>query len=226
MCGRFVTPDEMALEREFRRVALPFTYRQTFNCAPTTQVPALRRGANAIEWSLLRWGLIPFFAHGEVPKYSTINARIETIETAASWRHPWKRAQRCLLPALGFYEWHLDERGHKQPFYIHLADQEVLGFAGLWDRSVPARGDAVESCTIITLPANALMAQIHNSRQRMPAILRREDQEAWLMGTLDDARAALAPYPAEQMVAYPVSTRVNSPRNDGPDLIAPLVRTS
>lgn len=226
MCGRFVTPDEMALEREFRRVPLPFTYRQSFNCAPTTQVPALRRGADAVEWSLLRWGLIPFFAHGEVPKYSTINARIETMESAASWRQPWKGARRCLLPALGFYEWHLDGSGHKQPYYIHLADQEVFAFAGLWDRSVPARGDAVESCAIITLPANALMAQIHNSRQRMPAILRREDQEAWLMGTLDDARAALAPYPAELMVAYPVSTRVNSPRNDGPDLIAPPVRTS
>jgi putative SOS response-associated peptidase YedK len=226
MCGRFVTPDEMALEREFRRVPLPFRYRQTFNCAPTAQVPALRRGASGIEWALLRWGLVPFFARGETPKYSTINARVETIETAASWRQPWKRAQRCLLPALGFYEWHLEESGRKQPYYIHLVDQEVLCFAGLWDRSVPARGDAVESCAVITLPANTLLAQIHNSKQRMPAILRREDQEAWLLGTLDEARAAIAPYPAELMVAWPVSARVNSPRNDGPDLIAPLIRTS
>ncbi|MGD9598319.1 MAG: SOS response-associated peptidase [Steroidobacteraceae bacterium] len=226
MCGRYVTPDESALEREFRHVPPPFAYRPSYNVAPTTAVPALRRGQDGADWALLRWGLVPFFMRGELPKYPTINARIETLETAASWRGPWKRAQRCILPAAGFYEWRVDELGRKQPFYIHLAGREAFGFAGLWDRSVSPDGAAIESATIITMPANALLAEIHNSKQRMPAILAQQQEDAWLTGTADEARDSLRPYPADLMVAYRVGTRVNSPRNDGPDLIAPLAAGS
>ncbi|MBV6424064.1 MAG: putative SOS response-associated peptidase YedK [Steroidobacteraceae bacterium] len=226
MCGRYVTPDESALEREFRRVPPPFRYRASYNVAPTANVPALRRGSDGAEWVLLRWGLVPFFTHGELPKYPTINARIETLETAASWRGPWKRGQRCILPAAGFYEWRVDEPGRKQPFYIHLADRAAFGFAGLWDRSVSPDGATIESATIITMPANALLADIHNTKQRMPAILAREREDAWLAGTADDARESLVPYPADLMVAHRVGLRVNSPRNDGPDLIAPLAAAS
>src|ERR1700680_4579143 len=89
---------------------------------------------------MARWGLVPFFTRGEVPKYSTINARIETFETAASYRGPWRRGQRCVQLASGFYEWHVDEYGRKAPYLITVADQELFGFAGLWDRSV--KGDA------------------------------------------------------------------------------------
>jgi putative SOS response-associated peptidase YedK len=113
---------------------------------------------------MMRWGLIPFFAKGEPPpKYSTINARIETFETAASYRGPWKRGQRCLQLPGGFYEWHLDENDRKAPYLIKLNDQEVFAFAGLWDRSIKADGTAVESCVHITMPANDLMKKIHNT---------------------------------------------------------------
>jgi len=170
---------------------------------------------------------VPFFARGEPPNYSTINARIETFETAASYRGPWRRGQRCLQLASGFYEWHVNQHGRKAPYLITLADQDLFAFAGLWDRSVKDDGTVIESCVHITMPANALMADIHNAGNnphRMPAILRREDRDAWLNGTVEQARDVLRPYPAELMLAYEVSTRVNSVKNNDPGLLEPVDR--
>ena len=110
-----------------------------------------------------------------------------------------------------------------------MADQELFGFAGLWDRSVKEDGTAIESCVHITMPANELMADIHNAGNnphRMPAILRAEDREAWLTGTPAEARAVLTQYPSNLMDAYEVSTRVNSVQNNSPDLIEPMERVA
>ena len=223
MCGRYVTPGQLDLEREFSVVHPLWQVRASWNVAPTQQVPAVRMGRDAaVEGVNLRWGLVPFFAKGVPPKYSTINARVETIESAASYRGPWKRGQRCLLPATGFYEWHVNDDGSKQAYYIHLADQDIFGLAALWERSEAADGKVIESCTIVTMPANALMAQVHNGRARMPAILAAEDRAAWLAGTPTEAQAALRPYPDGMMVAYRVGARVNSPRNNDPSLLEPL----
>jgi putative SOS response-associated peptidase YedK len=124
------------------------------------------------------------------------------------------------LPASGFFEWHVLPDGKtKQPYYITCADQPVFGFAGLWDRSVTAEGSAIESCTIITMPPNALLAEIHNAKQRMPAILQSQDIEAWLAGSPDEAWATLKPYPDDLMHAQKVSTRVNSPKNNDAALL-------
>ena len=117
---------------------------------------------------------------------------------------------------------HVNDDGTKQPFAIELSDQPVFGFAGLWDRSVTPEGAAIDSCTIITLPASPLMAQIHNAKQRMPATLRPEDIETWLTGTADEAKSTLRQYPDELLHAWKVGARVNSPRNNGPELLEPL----
>ncbi|MCC6172785.1 MAG: SOS response-associated peptidase [Gammaproteobacteria bacterium] len=223
MCGRYVTLRQLEHERVFAVIRPLWQVTASWNVAPTRQVPVVRLGRDGVrEGVTMRWGLVPFFAHGVPPKYSTTNARVETLESAASYRGPWKRSQRCLLPAAGFYEWQVGDDGRKQAWYIHLVDQEAFGFAGLWDRSEAADGTVTESCTIITLPANDLMAQVHNTRARMPAILAREDHDAWLGGPPAAARAALQPYPDGMMVAYRVGARVNSPRNDDPSLIEPL----
>ena len=132
----------------------------------------------------------------------------------------WERGRRCILPAAGFYEWQRRGAG-KQPFFIKLQDREIFGFAGLWELSKGPDG-WLESCTIITLPANRLLSEIHNGGLRMPAILREEDHEAWLAGTLDDARRALQPYPDERMFAWPVSPRVNTAKNDDEALTHPV----
>jgi putative SOS response-associated peptidase YedK len=223
MCGRYVTKEQRAIERELAYIDVvrwPDLTRR-YNVCPSQSVPVVRWMDGQYEGTMMRWGLIPYFARGIAPKYSTINARIESIETAPSYSGPWRRNQRCVLPAGGFYEWHLNESGVRQPFYIHLADQEIFGFAGLWDRSVGPNG-TVESCTLITMAANPLLQQIHNVDQRMPAILRQSDHQAWLSGDAQQARAALIQYPTDCMVAWPVSTRVNSPRNEGETLIEPL----
>ncbi len=225
MCGRYILRMQDKYLREWNLHGPPAWVTASYNIAPTQQVPIMRMENGAPAAAMVRWGLIPSCAHGRPGKFSTINARVETFETAASFRGAWKRGQRCIQPASGFYEWHLDAQGRKTPYLITVADQELFAFAGLWDWSVRDDGAVIESCVHLTMPANALMADIHNGGhhpQRMPAILRREDHEAWLKGTSAEARAVLAPYPADLMVAHPVSTRVNSVRNNGPELIEPI----
>jgi putative SOS response-associated peptidase YedK len=116
------------------------------------------------------------------------------------------------MPALGFYAWRVSG-GTRTPYYIHPEDQDVFGFAGFWER---------ESCTIITLPASAMMAQIDNIEARMPAILSREMREVWLYGSTANAAAALAAYTDERLIAYQVGSRVDSLDSDDEALIEPV----
>src|SRR5262249_48107718 len=151
----------------------------------------------------------------------------EKLGSNPCWRGPWQREQRCLLPAVGFYEWHLHPDGRKQPFLIQAADQELFCFAGLWDSSRRGDGTRILSCTLITMQGNELLRELHTPGAppfRTPAILAREAIYRWLPGSPDDARQALRPYPAELMAAYPVSTRVNDPKNDDAALITPAAQ--
>jgi putative SOS response-associated peptidase YedK len=228
MCGRYILRYLAQAERDFELNSFK-GWQESFNIAPTQQVAVVRMEGGVRAGITLRWGLIPFFARGEPPKYSTINATIEKLESAATWRGPWKRAQRCILPAAGFYEWHMSAAGTKHPYFVHLADQEVFGFAGLWDRSVAADGTAVESCALITMPANDLMKHVHNTGKnpgRMPAILGKKDYEAWLTGSITDAQGVLRQYPQDVMVAYRVSTRVNTPKNNDDSLVEAVAEES
>jgi putative SOS response-associated peptidase YedK len=221
MCGRYVTPEEAAMERFFIHLKInPFKVmpRQSFNVAPTQQVPAVRVHNAVREAVTLRWGLIPAFAKGDPGPYSTINARVETVTTTPAYRTAWKRGQRCLVLAKGFYEWQ-DKPSGRQPFFICCADQEVFGMAGLWDSSTTPEGEVIESCSIITMPASPKMAEIHNQKQREPAIVRSELLETWLTGTAEEAMALLVQYPDELLQAWPVSTKVNNTRNNTPDLL-------
>jgi putative SOS response-associated peptidase YedK len=136
MCGRYVSPDDAAIEREFTLVRHEWQFPASYNVAPTQDVPVVRVGESGERTgALLYWGLIPFWAKGVQPKYSTINATVEKLTEAATWRGPWRR---CILPAFGFYEWQVLADGKsKQPFYITLNDQDIFGFAGLWIRPRP-----------------------------------------------------------------------------------------
>jgi putative SOS response-associated peptidase YedK len=225
MCGRYVSPDDAAMEREFNLVRTEWRFPASYNVAPTQDVPIVRLNKDGERTGIgVHWGLIPFWAKGVQPKYSTINATVEKLTDGATWRGPWKRGQRCIMPATGFYEWQLLADGKsKQPYYITVNDQELFGFAGLWDSSRRDDGVIVESCTIVTLPANALMTEIHNVKHRMPAILAKEDREAWLKATPEVALTLLRQYPDTHMVATPVSTRVNTPKNNDAELIVGIV---
>ena len=209
MCGRYITPGEADIEREFQVVGanLPSPFRARHNVAPTQDVAVVRSVQGQRNLTRMRWGLIPFFAQGEPGKYATFNARVETVQTSPAYRGPWRRGQRCLVPTEGFYEWQVVPGG-KQPWYIGCADQKLCAFAGLWDSSTPPGGEPVLSVTVITLPASPLMAEIHNTKHREPAILRPEDQETWLTGTPDQAFACLQPYADSLRSAWPVERDV------------------
>jgi len=149
-----------------------------------------------------------------------INARSETAATKPTFRRPL-RDRRCLILADGFYEWKR-EGSRKQPYYIRLQNGEPFAFAGLWDRWQPAKGDPLETCTILTTTPNEVAQGIHD---RMPIILPASAYGLWLDPMVRDVetlQALLAPYPATEMIAFPVSTRVNSPANDTPECIAPM----
>ncbi|HEY1725785.1 MAG TPA: SOS response-associated peptidase [Steroidobacteraceae bacterium] len=222
MCGRYITKDQRALERE-----LPFLdvkdwppFEASYNIAPTQRAPAVIATPTGNVCRLMRFGLIPFFARGVAGAYSTINARAETFESSPAYRGAWKRDQRCLVLAAGFYEWHLLPNGKaKQPYFIHPADQDSFAFAGLWDTSRAADGTVIESFSILTMPASPLLAEIHNVAQRQPAILTAQDCLVWLGGSPALARELLKPYPDDLLSAWPVSTRVNSAKVNDPKLV-------
>lgn len=223
MCGRYVLAQHAKAEQALGVERVHWRGEQSFNVAPTREVPVVRMAADGgREGVMMLWGLIPPFLKGEKPKFPTMNARIETMEAAPAFRDAWKKGQRCIVPARGFYEWQLIPDSPRQPWFIGLADNEVMPFAALWDRSVKADRTVVESFTIITLPANDFMAKIDLEKQRMPAILRAEDVETWLTGTPEQAKALLVQYPGEQLHAHKVSTRVNSPKVDDESLMDAL----
>jgi putative SOS response-associated peptidase YedK len=235
MCGRYVSPELAVLQQEYRAElnsqlgltnAQERAYEQCYNVAPTQLVPvvrAIRKHAGSREAVLMRWGLIPFWAKGVPPKYSTINCTVENMETAATWRDCWKRNQRCIIPCAGFYEWKVLEDGKtKQPYFVKPSASETFAMAALWDESVAANGEKIISCAVLTMPANEIMRDIHNGKQRMSAILEHTDIDTWLSGTPEQARAVLRPYPSDEMIAWPVSTRVNTPKNNSADLLEPI----
>lgn len=222
MCGRYVSKTEAALERAWHLSGPPPLFA-SYNVAPGIQVPVVRLEDGRRKAHLMRWGLIPFWAKGKPPKYSTINARAEGVKTAASYRGPWKRGQRCLFAVNGFYEWQsVPGQRVKQPWYVTLRDQEIFALGGLWDASIDEDGVLTESATIVTVPANDLMSRVHNEKKRMPLILDPVAFDAWLSTDADRAQSEMRPYPGTNMEAWPVSTFVNKPSNNLEGCIAPV----
>jgi putative SOS response-associated peptidase YedK len=162
----------------------------------------------------MRWGLSPYWAKNPRIGFSTINAKAETVATAPAFRDAFKH-RRCLVPADAFYEWQKLDPKHKQPFAIALASREPYGFAGVWERwKDPDTREWLETFSIITTDANALVAPLHN---RMPVIIERKDYARWLGGAppIDLLRA----FPADQMAAWKVDAAVGNVRNDSAELL-------
>lgn len=220
MCGRFtLTADREQLEERFSFQATSLAVTPHYNIAPSQPVLAVI-GAEERRGGFLRWGLIPSWAKDPSIGDRMINARAETAAEKPSFRRALQK-RRCLVLADGFYEWKKEGKS-KTPMYIRLQSHQPFGFAGLWETWQSPDGAKIHSCTILTTEPNALMAPIHH---RMPVILSREGEAVWLdraVETPEQLLPLLAPYPAEAMEAYAVSTAVNSPRNDTPGCIAPL----
>ena len=215
MCGRysFVPTESIAARFDIQQAQLTLLPR--YNVAPSQSMPVVVRNSpnRLVE---MQWGLIPSWSKEPRAQFSTINARAETITKSPVFRGPFK-SQRCLVPASGFYEWRQTGQG-KQPYCIRLKEEDLFAFAGLYDVWRDREGNELYSYTIITTPPNDLVAPIHN---RMPVILEQEDEQVWLDNEADSARllALLVAYPADEMEAYPVSRAVNSPANEGAELL-------
>ncbi len=187
-----------------------------FNIAPTQPVPVVRMTPQQAEpqrqFIFLHWGLVPSWADDPAIGNRMINARAETAADKPSFRTALRR-RRCLVVADGFYEWQRQGK-RRQPMFIHLRDDRLLAFAGLWESWEGARHSALESCTILTTEANDVVRPIHD---RMPVIVAPEDYARWLDPAVQKPEPILPllrPYPSESMEAYPVSMRVNSPTRD------------
>jgi putative SOS response-associated peptidase YedK len=221
MCGRYgLTQSPNKVVRRLGGTwPLSFTFASRYNIAPTQPVLAmLNDSAHSV--AELRWGLIPPDAESpSAVRLSTFNARVERIATAPLYQKPF-RERRCAIFADGFYEWRRNTDGSKTPMWIHRRDREPFVFAGLWDVWLYRKtGDEVKSCTIITQPANELLAPIHD---RMPVVLDAEAIREWLNPDEHDPKRLLpllAPTCANDWTMHPVSSRVNAVRNDGAYLI-------
>ena len=222
MCGRFaLIVSGEAVAEQFQLTETPFLAPR-YNIAPTQPVAAVRLAPHSTQRELthFHWGLIPSWAKDTKMSARMINARAETVADKPSFRAAFKR-RRCLIPASGFYEWQQQSSGGKQPIFIQAHDGSLLALAGLWETWHSPDGSEIDSCTILTTEPNELMAPIHN---RMPVIIEPADFAMWLDpgDRPEDGLHLLRPYPASQMTTTPVSTHVNSPRNDDAQCIQPL----
>ncbi|HVM81646.1 MAG TPA: SOS response-associated peptidase [Stellaceae bacterium] len=219
MCGRYLLKSPVdALRRAFGFVEQP-NLMPRYNIAPTQDAPVVRqrrepKGERTLQ--MLRWGLIPSWAKDTKMGAKLINARSESIAEKPSFRSAFRR-RRCLVPADGFYEWR-PEGTRKQPYLIARRDREPFAFAGLWERWTPKEGDAIDSFTIVTTDANALLRPLH---LRMPVILAPEDCGRWLDpdAVEGDLLPLLRPAPEKWLGYAPVSPRVNAASVDDPALI-------
>jgi len=215
MCGRFsLTVNEAELNEFFETAGGDAPYEARYNCAPT-QMLAVITNEKPRQLSYYKWGLIPGWAKDPSIGNKMINARAETITEKPSYKTAL-RTRRCLVPADAFYEWR--QNGDKVPYRIYLKNSKLFAFAGLWDRWRTPDGNEISSFTIITTGANGFMQPIHN---RMPVILKRENEKLWLgSNNVDELLELLRPYTDEEMEAYPVSKLINSAANDFPEVMA------
>ncbi|MBC9073425.1 SOS response-associated peptidase [Thauera sp. CAU 1555] len=219
MCGRYALYGPISRIREqFDAKDDEIEFEARYNAAPTQWLPVIRQrpdGERVVH--LLRWGLVPSWAKDESIGNRLINARAETVAEKPSFRAAYRK-RRCIVPANGFYEWKALTRG-KQPYYIHAADDALLGLAGLWEHwSRPGDGKRIDTFTILTTDANTLMQPLH---ERMPVILAADAYVAWLEPESDpDAlQARLAPFADGLLALHPVGKGVGSVRNEGAELI-------
>ena len=215
MCGRYrLTAKERYLRDHFELDDDP-PWTPRWNIAPTQRIATIRRHRSEPNriFSLVRWGLIPYWAKDPSIGLKTINAMSETAAEKPAFRDAM-RWRRCLIPADGFYEWKRLGPKEKQPYSFGMGDDSPFAFAGLWDRWRDQAGEMIETCTILTTKPNSLLADVHD---RMPVMLRTEDYDLWLdPGITDPERVVdcLRPFDAALMKKYPVSARVNRPEND------------
>jgi putative SOS response-associated peptidase YedK len=219
MCGRFASflPAE-ALRQIFGTVNPLLNLAPSWNLAPTQPAPVVRLHPETKQrhLDLLIWGLVPYFTKDLKSARKPINARAESVATSPLFKAAFAR-RRCLVPAGAFYEWQ-KIAGGKQPYAIARADGHVMALGGLWEGWRSPEGEVLRTFTIITVPANPDVVELHD---RMPLVLEERDWPAWLGEVEADRATMLHPSAAGTLRVWPVSRNVNSPDNNGADLLEP-----
>jgi putative SOS response-associated peptidase YedK len=217
MCGRFTldaSPEDLTIHFGLEQ---PPALTARYNVAPSQliAVVAPKAGPSKRGIAMLKWGLVPDWSNDAKP--GPINARAETVANLPTFEDSF-RSRRCIIPATGFYEWR-GTGGRRVPYRFHLSAGGIMGFAGLWAKW-EADGTRLFSCCIITTAANELVRPFHD---RMPAVLAPADYETWFDhdAPLSKVHALLKPFPAGLMAVSEANVLVNSPRNEGPQLLVP-----
>ncbi|HEX5094882.1 MAG TPA: SOS response-associated peptidase [Acidimicrobiia bacterium] len=230
MCGRYVqVSSPTILAERFQVETVRVTEKEPdYNVTPRADVPvvAVSRGERTLD--LVRWGLVPSWAKDLSIGDKLINARADTVASKPAYKRAFVK-RRCIVPADGFYEWKElaapagTKKKVKQPYFIRRRDGEPLAFAGLWeiwhDPNVGDDAPRIRSCVIITTDANDVLAPIHN---RMPVVLPESEWGRWLDPEFNDVDALqklLVPAPSDEFEAWEVTTLVNKPANNGPELL-------
>ena len=219
MCGRYsITLPPEAIRQIFQTHGELPNWPAWYNAAPTAALPVVRpaKDGGGPELVLMTWGLIPWFSKDGKLSYSTINARAEGIQTAASYREPFK-TRRCIVPASGYFEW-TGPKNDRQPHYFTRGDGQLIALAGLWDcwRSKD-KSETKESFTIVTTEPSKFAAQFHN---RMPLVLEPDAWDLWMNGDPEAAAALMRPANEDVLAERSVSKAVGNVKNNGPELLA------
>ena len=221
MCGRFKlnkNRKDLMDCLEVGRWNPDFTWQPSYNIAPTQEIPVLTC-KNKLTIQGMFWGLIPNWSKDMKFGGGMINARSETLTERPSYAS-LLHSQRCIVIADGYYEWRITKQG-KKPYYIHNPENNILSFAGLWDKWENGKKQHRISCTIITTEPSEQLKHIHN---RMPVILTKDSMDVWVDCNYpkDKALQLLKPY-KQTLNYYPISTFVNSPVNNSQKCIEPMI---
>jgi putative SOS response-associated peptidase YedK len=219
MCERYVMPEQALAEQELTPQYKWWRFSASFNVAPSRYVPAVRLHEGRSEAVMMRWGLIPAWAQGDLSVGQWMRLSCADLERSPLFHGPWLNGQRCILPFAGFYTWRLTAAGHRQPYFVQVAGRPVFPVAALWDRTEDDDGDVIEGCAILTVPANSLLQSIQTGGREMPAILCAEECDAWLHATPAEARRLLRTAPDTMLRSHAVSPRVNSLACDDASLV-------
>jgi len=213
MCGRFSLPfmvQEVVEEFDIDQVLREFN--PNYNIAPMQDIAVILAGSRILD--VYKWGLLPHWAKDQKITYKLINARAETVAEKPAYRKALET--RCLIPAGGFFEWKKDGK-NKIPYYITLKKRKIFALGGItsiWTSD----GKTIKTCSIVTTGPNKFMKDIHD---RMPLIIPKDKEDLWLKGSIEDVKKLMV-QSKEEMQSVIISTLVNSPKNNSPELLKPV----